>query len=198
MLAVLLDSPWVLAALIAILWFLNLAIGKLIVRYQSRQEFVEADDPIHGPSDARSDGAPKKRRRSWGGQLPFLLTIVAVSLTLSADPVTREIFGGGGMVMLVAFVTLNIAGLLSARALLRPAAAEGRIRFTTKYVNSLSGAHTTALALFSGIVGILFGSLAFLAGSFFLLATAIGYYRRARKASRFPAAIRSASTTSSR
>ena len=184
MLTVLLESPSVLAALIAILWFLNQAIGKLVVRYQSRQEFVEADDPIHGPADARSDGPSKKRRRSWGGQLPFLLTIVAFSLTLSADPVTREIFGGGGFVMLVAIVTLNIAGLLSARALLRPAAAEGRIRLTTKYVNSLSGANMIAVALFSGIVGILFGSLAFLAGSFFILATAIGYYRRAWKASR--------------
>jgi hypothetical protein len=109
---------------------------------------------------------------------------VAISLTLSADRVTREIFGGGGLVMLVAFLTYNITSLLTARALVNLPAAEGRIRYTAAHAHRNTGAHVLGLAMFSGTVGILFGSLAFMAGTMFILAIAIGYYRRARWASR--------------
>jgi hypothetical protein len=73
---------------------------------------------------------------------------------------------------------------LSVRTLLNPAAAEGRIHYSAMYRYRSTGAQTLGFALFSGAVGILLGNLAFFAGSLFLLATAIGYYRRARQASR--------------
>jgi len=100
----------------------------------------------------------------------------------------REIFGGGYLVMLLADFAMNLNALLTVRALLKPAAAEGRVRFSAMYRYRSSGAQTFAFALFSGTVGICFNSVAFMAGSIFLLATAIGYYRRASQASRGAAA----------
>lgn len=178
MLTLLLDSPSALAAVIVILSLLNYAVGSLALRHYARQNFVERSDyfPPGLIGKVRSERAQLA--------LPFLLGIVAVSLTLSADPLTREIFGGGYLVMLVAGFTLNITTLLTARALVHPTAAEGRIRFSATYRYSNFGAQMLGLALFSGIVWILAGNLAFMAGSVFLLATAIGYYRRAWQASR--------------
>jgi hypothetical protein len=184
LLTALLDSPLVLAALIASLWFLVYGIGAFALRQYSRQDFVSADDYLLPKAGTAQSDRPRRARKTWQGQLPFFLTIVAFSLTLSADPVTREIFGGGGFVMLVALAALNMTSLLTARALVNPAAAEGRIRYTAVYVNRATGASTLSLAFFSGIVGILFGSLAFMAGSSFLLVMAIGNFRRARQASR--------------
>ena len=173
----LLDSPAALAATIAILSLLNYQIGALILRAHSRQNFIESD--AHAPQ-----GTVKKTPPDRGLNLPFLLPLVAISLTLSADRQTREMFGGGCLVMLVAGFALHITNLLMMRALVRPSAAEGRIRYSTMYAYRGSGAQALGLAAFSGTVAILFGSLAFTAGALFLLAMAIEYYRLARRASR--------------
>ena len=178
MLAVLLDSPAVLAAAIAVLSILNGAVGALALRDHSRQEFVECD-PYLPP------GPAGKVRSRWAQlTLPFVIATVVIGVTLSADRLTREIIGGGYLVALLAGCALNITGWLTVRALVNPAAAEGRIRNTPMYRYRTSSAQTLVMALFSGAVGILFGSLAFVAGSLFLLATAGGYFRRARQASR--------------
>jgi len=178
MLAVLVESPVVLAAAIAILSILNGAIGALALRDRSRQEFVEWA-PYFPPGPV---GTVRSHRAQL--MLPFLVATVVIGVTLSADRLTREIVGGGYLAALVAGCALNITGWLTVRALLNPAAAEGRIRYTPMYRYRTSSAQTLGLALFGGAVGILFSSLAFVAGSLFLLATAGGYLRRARQASR--------------
>jgi hypothetical protein len=81
-----------------------------------------------------------------GLNLPFLLPLVAISLTLSADRQTREIFGGGCLVLLVAGLALDITNLLTVRALVRPSAAEGRIRYSTTYAYRNGGAQALGLA----------------------------------------------------
>jgi len=178
MLTVLLDSPSVLAVVIAILSLLNYALGTLTVRDYSRQNFVERETYLPpGPiGKVRSDSARLA--------LPFLPATLVIGVTLSADRLVREILGGGYLVLLLAGFVLNITGLLTGRALLNPTAAEGHIRYSAMYRYRSSGAQMLGLGAFSATVGILFGSLAFIAGSFLLLATAIGYYRRARQASR--------------
>lgn len=178
MLSVLLESPRVLAAVIVILLLLDYQIRAVLLRYQVRQSFIEHDVlPPPGP-----DGKVQvdRARLTW----PFIIGIVAISLTLSADPVTREFFGGGYLVLLLAGFTLNIVSFLTLRPLLDPAAAEGRVRWSAMCTFRTAGGHTFGLALFTGVVGIFFGSLAFIAGTLFLLALGIGYYRRARRASR--------------
>jgi hypothetical protein len=175
MLSVLLDSPVTLAAVIALLSLLNYAVGASARRVYLRQKFVEWDAYLpQGPiGKVRSDLA-----------LPFLPTIVIVILTLLTNRLTREIVAGGYLVLLVAGFAINITGVLTMRALLKPAAAAGRIQYSAMYRYRSAGAQTLGLAVFGGSVGILFSDVAFMAGSFFLLATAIGYYRRAQRASR--------------
>lgn len=177
MLSALLESPRVLAAVIAILLLLDYKIRWALHRYQARQNFIEHDGFLPGP-DGKIQG--DRTRQTW----PFILGIVAISLTLSADPVTREFFGGGYLVLLLVSFALNIMSFLSLRPLFDPAAAEGRVRLSAMCTYRTAGGHTFGLALFTGVVGIFFGSLAFIAGTLFLLALGIGYYRRARRASR--------------
>jgi hypothetical protein len=177
MLDLLLDSPAALAAAIAIVSLLNYAIGASALRGYSRQNFIESAAYLPG---SLGMARPGPARLTW----PFFLAAMAISLTLSADPTTREIFGGGYLVMLAAGLALNITSLLTVRALIKPAAAEGRVHFSAAYHYRSAGAQSLGFALFSVTVGILFGSLAFMAGSFFLLVSAIGYYRRARRATR--------------
>jgi len=178
MLIELLDSPTVLAAVIATLSIVNAALSALALRDHSRQEFVESVPYL--PS------GPLGKIRSRRAQLtlPFLLAAVIIGVTLSADRLTREIICGGYLVALLAGCALNVTGWLTVRALVNPVAAEGRIRYAPMYRYRTSSAQTLGMALFSGVVGILFGSRAFAAGSLFLLATAAGYFRRARQASR--------------
>jgi len=178
MLTVILDSPGALAALIAILSLVNYAVGAFALRENSRQTFVEPDLYMPpGPiGKVRSDRARLA--------LPFFLAIVVIVLTLSVDRLTREAIGGGYLVMLMAGLALNVTTLLTVRTLVNPRAAEGRIRYSAMYRYRSAAARTLGFTLFSGAVGILFSNLAFLAGSFLLLATAIGYYRRAGQASR--------------
>jgi hypothetical protein len=178
MLTTLLDSPVVLAGVIATLSFLNYAVGALALRDHSRQTFVERD------SDLPPGPIGKVRSSRVQLALPFVLAIVVIAVTLTADRLTREIFGGGYLVALVAGFALNVAGWLTVRALINPTAAEGRIRYSAMYRYRNAGAQALGLALFSGAVGILFGNLAFGVGSLFLLATAVGYFRRERQASR--------------
>jgi hypothetical protein len=154
------------------------ALRGVALRDHSRQEFVELA-PYFPPGPV---GKVRSRRAQL--TLPFLLATVVIGVTLLADRLTREIIGGGYLVALVARCALNITGWLTVRALVNPAAAEGRIRYTPMYRYRTSSAQTLGMALFSGAVGLLFGSLAFVAGSLFLLATAGGYFRRARQASR--------------
>lgn len=179
----LLNSPAVLAAVIAMLSLLNYAVGVLALRDHSRQTFVQRDSYL--------PPGPIGKVRSNRGELalPFLLAVVVIAVTLSAGRLTREIFGGGYLVALAAGLALNVTGWLTVRGLLNPTAAEGRIRYSATYRYRSSGAQTLGLALFSGAVGILFGSLAFWAGSLFLLATAVGYFRRERQASRREQAV---------
>ncbi len=178
MLSVLLDSPVTLAAVIALLSLLNYAVGASARRVYLRQKFVEWD--------AYLPQVPIGKVRSDRSQLalPFLPTIMVVILTLLTNRLTREIVAGGYLVLLVAGFAINITGVLTMRALLKPTAAAGRIQYSAMYRYRSSGAQTFGLAVFGGSVGILFSDVAFMAGSFFLLATAIGYYRRAQRASR--------------
>src|SRR5262249_4385561 len=156
----------------------NYAVGALVLRDHSRQTFVESES--HVPP------GPIGRVQSNRAQLalPFLLAAVVIALTLSGDRTTREVLAGGYLVMLVANLALNVSSWLAVRGLINPTAAEGRIRYSAAYRYRRSAAQSFGLALFAGAVGILCGSTAFWAGSVFLLATAVGYYRRERQAAR--------------
>jgi hypothetical protein len=178
MLTVILDSPGALVAVIAILSLVNYAVGALVLRDNSRQIFVEPD--LYVPPGVIGKVQSNRARLA----LPFFLAIVIIVLTLLGDRLTREIIGGGYLVTLIAGLALNVTNVLTIRTLLNPSAAEGRIRYSAMYRYRSAAARMLGFTLFSGTVGILFSNLSFLAGAFLLFAAAIGYYRRARQASR--------------
>ena len=113
MLSVLLESPAILAAVIAILSLLNLAVGAVARRDSSRQNFVEWD--------AYRAPGPVGKLRSDRAQLalPLLPAVAVVIMTLSTDRLTRAIFGGGYLVVLCAGLALNITSVLTMRALVK-------------------------------------------------------------------------------
>ena len=70
---------------------------------------------------------------------------------------------------------------MRSRALLLAGAAKGRVVLSTQYRYRSAAAHAVAFAVLAEIVALLFKSLAFAVGGAFLLATGVGWYRRARQ-----------------
>ena len=97
------------------------------------------------------------------------------------DGASREALAGGWLVMQIAAIAMNIDGLLRMRAHLRPGGVEGRLVVSKEYEERSSAARSIGMAAFSGLVALLFWSLAFAAASVYLLATAVGRYRHAHQ-----------------
>jgi hypothetical protein len=105
-------------------------------------------------------------------------------LALVADRLIRETLVGGLLVMLIATLASNVADLLAYRALSKPGAAEGHLRYSPEYRYRSAAARLIGISLLTVFVALLFNSLPFFVGSILLLATAGGWYRRARQAAR--------------
>ena len=178
MLDAIIDSPPLLASAIASAALLNYGLSLSIVRVHSRQKFVERDywTPPGLVGKARSDAAQLA--------LPLAGVAVVVLLSFLVDRFTREVICGGVLVMELAILGSNASDLLSVRSLRRPDAAEGHLRYSASYRFRAAAARLIGVSMTTGLVALLFGSKAFLTGALFLLATAAGWYRRARQASR--------------
>lgn len=174
MLDQLIDSPSLLAGAIAIAAVLNYAIALSIIRAYSHQHFVEYWRPPAPPGKARSEAAQLA--------LSFISAAIAIVVTLSTDRVIRELVGGGVLVMQLAAFGSNVTVLLTVRSLGRRDAAEGHLRYSGGYRFRAGAAQTIGASIAAGIVAVLFHSRPFLMGAVFLLATAGGWYRRARQA----------------
>jgi hypothetical protein len=171
---VLVQSPSLLATSIIALAVLNYWVGVALMRTDSRQTFFE-----------RTVVASTKRPRSIKAQmaLPFVTAAPVAALVLVLDPLSREALGGGYLVMqLVALIGI-LERLMQTHALLRPGAAEGRVVLSAEYMYRSTAVRSVAFAVFAEIVACLFSSLAFAFGGTLLLASGVGWYRRARQAS---------------
>jgi hypothetical protein len=171
------DSSLVLALAIAGLALLNYGVSLWIIREYSRQTFVERDHwrPPGMTGRFRSDAAQFA--------LPLFGIALLVVLMFVLDPWSRGLIGGGVFVLELATLGSNVTDLLAIRALQRPDSAEGRLRYTAGYRYRAGAARVVGMGLVMLVVGVLFGSGAFLAGAALLFATAVGWYRRARQAS---------------
>jgi hypothetical protein len=118
-------------------------------------------------------------RRSWRSRLWAAVVIVATLLMARRG---REVIGGGFFVMHVAMLGSNTADLLAVRGLRRPDAAEGRLHYSAGYRYRAAAARMIGASIVAALVAVLFESTPFLVGALFLLATAGGWYRRARQA----------------
>ena len=171
----LIDSPPLLAGAIAVGAVLNYAIALSLVREYSRQHFVERDN-------SRPPGLPR-RARSDAAQfaLSFVIAAVGIVFTLLMDRLGRELVGGGVFVMEVATLGSNVTVFLTVRSLRRSDAAEGRLRYSAGYRYRAGAAQMIGASIVTSVVAVLFDSRPFLMGAVFLLATAGGWYRRARQ-----------------
>ena len=167
-----------LASWIAGLALLNYSVGLLLLGEYSKQNVLERD--------AWRPPGPIGRVRSDAAQLalPTAAIGLVALLTLVAGRWMRETVIGGVLVMQIATLASNIADLLTYRALAAPNAAEGHVRYSAEYRFRSAAARLVGMSLLTALVGVLFNSLPFLIGSAFLLATAGGWYRRARQVRR--------------
>jgi hypothetical protein len=177
MLTTLFNSSAVIAISIAVVAFLNYSLAQIALRDESRQRLLIR-------VGAESDVSGGRRRPPVELIQSFGMATIVILLNFFVDPVTREALAGGFFVMQIASLTMNLDGALRMRALLRPAAADGQILFSKAYQHRSLGARLIGMAMFCGVVALLFSNLAFGAGCAFLFATAIGWYRRARQSSR--------------
>ena len=170
------NSPAVMAIGIVVVVFVNYSLAAIALRDESRQNALQR-------SGADSDPSAGVRRRPAALVQSFGMATVVIVLNFFVDAVTREVLAGGYLVMQVAVLAMNLDGALRMRALLRPGAAEGQIRFSKESQHRSSAARLIGMAVFCGVVALLFWNVAFAAGCAFLFATAVGWYRRARQSS---------------
>jgi hypothetical protein len=175
MLSGLIEHPSMLAVAIITVGLANYGLALAGLHAESRQRFFE-----------RAGASPAGSPQSPGTQFlrPLVTTALIATLVVLVDPKTREALGGGWLVVQLTTLVLNLDALLRARVLSVPGVAEGRIVLSRGYEHRASAARLIAFALFVEIVALLFDSLAFAAGGAFVAATAIGWYRRARQASK--------------
>jgi hypothetical protein len=168
------NSPFLVAISIAAIACLNYALAAVALKYESRQQLLNRAGAASGaPSGQQREAAELVR--------PFGMAIVVIALSFFVDSVTREAIAGGYLVMQLATLSMNLEGVLRMRALLRPGMAEGHILFSREYQYRSLAARLIAMALFSGVVALMFWHVAFAVGTAFLLATAAGWDRRARQ-----------------
>ena len=182
MLTTLFDSPTVIAISIVVVMFFNYALAAIVLRDESRQHLLKRAGAVSG-------AAAGTRRRLVELVQSFGMATVVIGLSFFVDAVTRETLAGGYLVMQIATLAMNLDGALRMRALLQPGAAEGQILFSKEYQHRSSAARLIGMAVFCGVVALLFWNVAFGAGCAFLFATAVGWYRRARQLSRKAAAV---------
>jgi len=167
-----------LASWVAGFALLNYSVGLLVRAEYSTQTSIERDGwrPAGPLGRVQSDAAQLA--------LPTAATGLVALLALVADHWMRETIIGGVLVMQMATLASNVADLLTYRALSAPNAVEGHIRYSAQYRFRSAAARLIGMSLMTALVGDLFGSMPFLVGSMLLLATAGGWYRRARQAAR--------------
>jgi hypothetical protein len=176
MLEQLLDSRTNLALAIGLLSAINYFVARLALIQQTRQNFVEYGNQ---GVDGRRESAASDRAQL---AKPFIMTAIIVAFTLIADRFTRELVGGGWFVMQIGSLGFTTADVLAMKALQKPDAAHGRIRYSVEYRRRLAAARSVGMAIVAAAVALLFSSWAFLMGALLLLATGVGWYRRARQA----------------
>lgn len=180
MLDQLVDSPVLLAAAIAGTSIVGYLVNLATARAFALQSFVEREQ-WHPPGiagKARSDATQLAR--------PFAGTAAIILLTLFMAPWGRELIGAGWLAMQLVVLGSNVADLLTVQGLLRPAAAEGRLRYSAAHHYRTGAARLVGGAIIAGVVALLFNNVSFLVGMALLLATSVGWYRRARQAAASP------------
>ena len=173
MLEDLLDSPAKLAVAIGLLSAVNFFVARLALVEQSRQSFVDYGD-VHKSGHAASGWVQLAK--------PFMMTAIIAVFMFITDRFTRELLGGGWLLMQIGSIGSATVDVFALKALQRPDAADGHIRYSMGHRYRLAAASSLGMAIVAAIVAMLFGSWPFVMGAALILATGAGWYRRARQA----------------
>jgi hypothetical protein len=175
MLEPLIDSPALLAGVLAAVSVLSYLTSQWAVSAFRHQHVVEYDAwlPPGIIGKARSETAQLL--------LSQVMAVAVIVLTFFMDRTSREFIGGGFLVVTVATIASNVSDLLIVRSIQRPGAADGRLRYSASH-RYRAGARCIGSSIVAGCVAVLFNSKAFLAGAALILAQSVGWYRRARQA----------------
>jgi hypothetical protein len=175
MLSALIEHSAVLGMTIIAMALLNQGLGLLVLRMQSRQRIFDLV-PLNTPLGGSSHTAQLA--------LPILMAVPMATLPLFLDFYSREALSGGYLVMQVVTLIVSLDSLLRLQVATVPGISDGRVTLSAQYQYRSVAARLGVLAIFCEIVAASFGNLAFTTGGVFVLASAVGYYRRAMRASR--------------
>jgi hypothetical protein len=179
--------PYALTVALFLATAASSAMGGLAFREYRAQTVIVRDD-FDPP------GAMGKVRSLRGRLLLPLVTTTFVAISCfvldsaaGTEPSTRsviEFLGGGWLLLALAGVALGLSSTLHMRALRRQDAADGHLHYSAAYCYRSGAAQLAAVALLLAVSYLLTLQLAFLGAAVFSTATAAGYYRRARQATR--------------
>jgi hypothetical protein len=175
MLIELIEHSTALAVTIIAVALLNYGAGRLTLRMESRQHIF-----VHAALKQPVAGLTKQAQLA----LPFIAAVPIAALTLLADANSREALSGGYLVMQVATLVISLDSLLRLQVATVPGIADGRVILSAQFQYRSVAARISAAAIFCEIVAACFGNFTFATGGIFLFATAVGYYRRAIRASK--------------
>jgi hypothetical protein len=169
----LIASPVALSVAIVALALINSAIAWQAQRATARQSVIRISDAASAEPTSRSS------LRSMAPS--FVFTGIVAALSFVPSRLMREAIGGGYLVLQLTTMAINLDSFFRVRSVGIPGAAEGSVRFSTSYRFRAAAGQAFALALFDAAVAWLFSSITFFVGSLFVMATALGWYRRAKQ-----------------
>jgi len=165
-------EPWVAALVWVLLFLANHWIARFTRVANDAQNFIAVDDW----SALRRGFKPKY----IAAQVFFACIVFLVALLLGGS---AFVFFAGGLIVAIAYgLALNAQGLLSARAMASPNAANGALVFSMASAFRHMAHRVAGGAFAYFLIGLALAHLALLGGALFLASTAGGYLRRARSA----------------
>jgi hypothetical protein len=163
-------GPWVVALAWAVMFLVNHWIARSTRVANDAQDFVAVEDW-------------SALRRGFELRYIMVRVLFAGIVFLFAMLLggSAFVFFAGGLIVALTYgIALNVQGLLSARALAHPNAANGALTFSTASAFRHMAHRVGGGALACFIMGLALAHLSLLGGALFLASTAGGYLRRAR------------------
>lgn len=163
-------APWMLPAVWVMLFAANHLLASWLRASNARNVHVAVENPA-----ALSVAA---RPRRVLAQVLFAASLFTFAFYAGGAPFV--FFAGGLDVSTACVAGLNLQALLASRAMQRPGASEGTIRFSNAFALEQMASRMLGVGASLALCGALLGHLALLGGAFFCLAAGIGFGRRAR------------------
>jgi hypothetical protein len=166
-------EPWLAALVWALLFFANHQIARSARTATDAQQFIAVEDL-------------RVLRRGFEPKYVAIQILLALALFRLGFLLGQPAFvflAGGLLAAMTGAIALNVQALSSARILGSPNAAKGALTLSTASALRQMASRAGGVAIGCCLMGVALAHLALLGGALVLALTAIGYLRRARRAS---------------